>query len=49
MQQPWFFLEILRLSPVLAALSALASAAVVIALGWAHHPEGLRRKKRKSR
>ena len=49
MQQPWFFLEILRLSPVLAALAALASAAVVIALGWAHHPEGLCRKKRKSR
>ena len=49
MQQPWFFLEILRLSPVLAALAALASAAVVIALSWAHHPEGLRRKKRKSR
>lgn len=47
MQQPWFFLEILRLSPVLAALAALASAAVVIALGWAHHPEGIRKQKRK--
>ena len=35
--------------PFSIVLAALASAAVVIALGWAHHPEGLRREKRKSR